>query len=79
MNTIAEQWASFEAAVMPASAGPVQRQEMRRAFYAGFEGALRIAWNIGDESVSEDGGVAILEGLHEECRMFAAQVGRGEA
>ena len=35
MNTIAEQWELLERAVMLKDAPPVQRQEMRRAFYSG--------------------------------------------
>lgn len=79
MNTIAEQWALFSAAVMPKDAPPVQRQEMRRAFYAGAEAALRMQFAIGDKAVSEDAGVAIIEGWHDECRRFAQQVASGAA
>lgn len=78
-NTIAEQWAAFEAAVVPKSAPPVQRQEMRRAFYAGAEAMLRMQWDIGDEAVSENAGVAMMEGWHDECRRFAQQVANGAA
>lgn len=79
MNTIAEQWAVLEAAVIPKNAPPVQRQEMRRAFYAGAEAMLRLQWGVGDKAVSEDAGVAMMEGWHEECRLFAQQVAAGDA
>ena len=79
MNTIAEQWALFERAVMPKDAPPVQRQEMRRAFYAGAEAMLRMQWGIGDKAVSEDAGMAMMEGWHDECRRFAQQVATGAA
>lgn len=32
---IREEWAAFERKVLPANCSAVQRQEMRRAFYAG--------------------------------------------
>lgn len=78
MNTIQEQWESFRKAVIPPTAGPVQVQEMRRAFYAGAEAMWRINMAIGEDSVSEDGGVAILEGVNQEIRQFVEQVQRGE-
>lgn len=79
MNTIAQQWALFSAAVMPKDAHPVLRQEMRRAFYAGAEAVLRLQFAVGDKAVSEDAGVAIIEGWHDECRRFAQQVANGAA
>lgn len=77
--TIAEQWAAFERLVVPKGAHATQVTEMRRSFYAGFEAALRVQWGIGDASISETAGVAILEGLHEEAKLFAKRVARGEA
>lgn len=79
MNTIAEQWALFEASVMPKNAPPIQRQEMRRAFYSGAAALLRIQLVIGSETVSEDAGVAILQGLHEELHAFSGMVTSGKA
>jgi len=79
MNTIAEQWAAFEVLVMPKDAPPVQRQEMRRAFYSGAEAMLRLQYAVGDMDVSENAGVMMLEGWHDECRRFAQMVGRGDA
>lgn len=78
-NTIAEQWATFESLVMPKDAPPVQRQEMRRAFYSGAEAMLRLQYAAGDPGVSEEGGVMMLEGWHDECRIFAQQVAAGDA
>lgn len=63
-NTIAEQWAAFEALVMPKDAPPVQRQEMRRAFYSGAEAMLRLQYAAGDPSVSEEGGVLLPDGRY---------------
>lgn len=79
MNTITEQWALFESSVMPKDAPPIQRQEMRRAFYSGAEAMLRIQHAIASGTVSEDAGVAILQGLHEELHGFAWMVATGKA
>ncbi|MBZ0086495.1 MAG: hypothetical protein K8F33_00100 [Thermomonas sp.] len=79
MNTVQEQWDGFRKLVVPKDAPEVQVTEMRRAFYAGVEAMLRIQWAIGDDAVSEDAGVAILEGVHDECRRFAEDVANGAA
>lgn len=80
MNTIAEQWELLERAVMLKDAPPVQRQEMRRAFYSGAGAILHMQWSIsGDKSISEDAAVAIMEGWHDECQRFAQQVAAGAA
>ncbi len=79
MNTIQEQWESFAALVVPKDAPPVQRQEMRRAFYAGAEAMTRIQFAVGDKAMSEDAGVQVLEGCHDELRRFARQVAQGKA
>lgn len=77
MNTVQQQWAMFEKLVVPKDAPPVQRQETRRAFYAGVEAILRLQYQMGD--VSDDAGVAMIEGWHDECRRFAQQVAAGAA
>lgn len=80
MKTAAQQWASFEAIVMPASAGDVQRMEMRRAFYAGFHSALACALEAADESGDNDDlGATMIERLHQECAQFAREVQAGRA
>lgn len=79
MNTIADQWATFAAMVVPKGATAVQRQEMRRAFYAGAEAMLRLQWIAGDIRVTENGAIAMIEGWHDECRRFAQQVADGTA
>lgn len=80
MRTIAQQWTSFEAAVLPASAGRVQRLETRRAFYAGFQAALLAAVEMADESGDDDDlGVSMIQRLHEECQQFAQAVATGRA
>ncbi len=78
--TIAEQWRAFEELILaPSGAPPIQVKEMRRAFYSGFEAALRVEWAIGDESISEEAAMGILTGLREEAMLFAKQIAQGEA
>ena len=79
MRTIAQQWTSFEAAVVPAKAGRVQRMEMRRMFYAGFQAALMSLMEAAGESDDEVQQVDNLQRLHDECRAFARAVEAGKA
>lgn len=79
MRTLASAWDTFHAAVLPPGAGPIQRQEMRRAFYAGAQAALLATVDISEPEVSEDAGVAALEALHDECRQFAKAISEGRA
>ena len=79
MNTVQQQWEAFAALVIAKDAPPIQRQEMRRAFYAGAEAMMRIQWAIGGEEIREDAGIQILEGLQNELSRFAEQVAQGRA
>ncbi len=78
-NTIAEQWEAFSDAIIPKDAPPEQWTDMRRAFYAGFEASLRIQWSMGDKKISEIAAMAMLQGLYEECALFASDVVKGKA
>lgn len=64
---------------LPTNAGSIQRQEMRRAFYAGVESALRMQWEVGDEKVSEDEGMAILNAWFDEAHEFGEKIAAGKA
>lgn len=55
---------------MPPDAGPAQIQEMRRAFFAGARSMLAIMQDVGDDDVSEDAGVIVLQEALEECQEF---------
>lgn len=79
MRTIATEWASFEGKVIPWDAGSTQRQEMRRAFYAGAQAMLGIVHEIGSDDVSEDAGIAVLKGLADEGELFVQDVLAGRA
>ncbi len=79
MRTIAQQWTQFERLAMPPSAGQLQRKEMRRAFYAGFQASLSVGVEIADADLSDEAGAAVLQGLHEECQLFAGEIAAGRA
>ena len=76
-RTVQSEWDSFVMMVLPADAGPVQRSEMRRAFYAGAEATRRLHWDIGDKSVSEDEGMRMLDEWDKEIKQFAADIAAG--
>lgn len=77
---IDREWWSFTAAAIPSTAGPVQRQEMRRAFYAG---ALAVLHGLmesldpGDEPTAED--FDRMSRLEAELQAFGEAIQRGEA
>lgn len=70
MRTVYQQWVEFRDKIMPADAPPVQREEMRRSFYAGYFAALCTCQDIGEDSVSEEQGVETLQAHHDECSLF---------
>lgn len=80
MKTIAEQWALFEQMVLPQKASPLQRQDMRRAFYSGFQAAMVAGIEIAAASGDDDArGAAMLQALHDECAQFVVEVHHGRA
>ena len=78
MNTIQVQWNSFEKMVVPQDAPPIQRQEMKLAFYAGAEAMMRINFAVVHDSISVEAGFHILNSCHIECLEFADQVAEGK-
>lgn len=81
-RTLWEQWGEHVERVVPASAGATQRQETRRAFYAGAQAALAaLIHNVGDDpgEPMTDDEEALLEGLIGECQKFMADVKAGLA
>lgn len=59
------------------NASPIQRQEMRRAFYAGVMSLLTLQKDrLGDDDINEEESVAVLESIEQECVEFVSQIGR---
>lgn len=79
MRTVADQWASFRAIAYPPHLPASQERELRRTFYAGFTAALGIVLDLGNDDVSEDAGVGILEGLRSEVQAFSDAVANGRS
>lgn len=70
MRTIKAKWDSFEAKVLPKDCSEVQREEMRRAFYAGAAALLALNDEIAAFD-TEAKGIALLSALYEEAEAFA--------
>ncbi len=77
---MAEQWDSFARAALPRDAPAVQRQEMRRAFYAGAQGILHgvIAALARDKEPTEED-LSMMMNLEIELSEFAELVKKGRA
>ena len=72
-------WASFEKAVLPRNCSDVQRQEMRRAFYAGamiiFD-TVALAMSHEDEMTAGDEQVMIDLAMEREEYLANLRLGR---
>jgi hypothetical protein len=73
MRTIQQIWDGFERAVLPPNCSDVQRNEMRKAFYGGAGAMLAMTSEIAGIE-NREAAVAVLQGLHEEVAVFAANV-----
>jgi hypothetical protein len=72
VNTIRDAWLDFESKVIPADASPLQRIEMRRAFYAGATTVVMI--NTGPIADASDGRRRRNDSRSiEECLAFASK------
>jgi hypothetical protein len=75
---IGESWASYLAEVVPATAPEVQREECKRAFYAGaqamFQAVMQTA-DLPDDDASEARLVAIEREMQDFLRLFKKREG----
>jgi hypothetical protein len=77
---MAEQWDQFARAVLQPGTSAIQRQEMRRAFYAGAESILfRVIQSFAPESEPTEADLQIMEDLDQELKDFAQAVKDGRA
>lgn len=79
MRTIEQYWNIFEACVIPQRAGPVQRSEMRKAFYAGVATMMEVNQALGSGDYSEDAGVSELEKIELQLSEFIDALSDGNA
>lgn len=75
MNTIQQQWDLFKL-LIPLDASPVQVEETKTAFYAGAQAILTMQYAMSCREVSDDAGVHMIQGWHEECSDFAKSLSR---
>jgi hypothetical protein len=78
--TVARWWREYAEKIIPANAPPVQKQECRRAFYAGaaaFLDAMMSGLSADSEPTAED--EAHMERLSSELHQFARDVKAGRA
>ncbi len=74
ISLLDHQWRSFEAEVIPLAAGDVQRQEMKRAFFAGAQAVL---FNVNDafaEGLPDDEVGKVLPAIGVEIERFVASI-----
>ena len=77
---VAEQWGEFARQVIPANAHPLQRKEMRRAFYAGAQAVMfRVIAALAPEGEPTDEDLLVMSDLERELSEFAEAVIEGRA
>ena len=72
MKVIESAWKEFEKSVVPADAGPVQRNAMQDAFNAG---ATMMFMHLAFTDGSEDECVAHMDDIHKEIMDIVAEAG----
>lgn len=79
-KTLADQWRDYEKRVVPHAAGRKQRQECRRAFYAGTAALYNLIMAFpdpGPDATPQD--FDHIQRLADEMTAFQKAVARGEA
>lgn len=77
---VAEQWDMFARAIVPVGCSPVQKQEMRRAFYAGAQGVLfGVIFSLGTDEEAREADMQVIRDVHDELNSFSEMVKQGRA
>ena len=77
---MAEQWNEFVIKVMSSDAPAIQKQEMRRAFYAGAQAILfKVIDSFAPESEPTEVDLQLMQDVHDELQDFAKLVASGRA
>lgn len=66
-------WTEFAAAIGLSGVSQVQRQEMRKSFYAGFSQCFTLMRLI-SQSLTEEHAAKVLEGINDEAAEFVARL-----
>jgi hypothetical protein len=77
MNTVQQAWDLYKTAAVPPNAGPAQRLETRRAFYAGAGALLLMSSEVSNDGSSEDAAAGVILGWVSEVRCFLEIPGSG--
>lgn len=67
--SIAHLWLLFAGAVLPADATAGQREDMRRAFFAGFVECFKIFTDV-SSALPEADACRVLDGINKEAHAF---------
>lgn len=79
-RSLADEWRDFERRILPATAGPVQFVETRRAFYAGAQTMFNlVTGGLDADHEPTDLDVAYVESLFQEMQQFARAIAEGKA
>lgn len=79
MSRLAEAWQAFQQEVLHPKAPHTQRQEMRRAFYAGAWAAVCQVHQLNTDDVADPVVLRVLEEMAVEAAAFKARVLGGGA
>lgn len=74
ISLLDHQWRSFEEEVLPFSIGEIQRNEMKRAFYAGAQGVLNTVNDAFAEGLPPDEVGKVLPAIGVEVDRFAMAI-----
>lgn len=78
METVQQAFESYLREVVPVDASAIQIQECRRAFYGGALSMLSTLMALGEDSITEDQGIDIIEARVQECLAFLEYVKTGK-
>lgn len=79
-RTLGDEWEDFEKRIIPKTAGPIQRQEMKRAFYGGagtMFGLLSTGFDKDEDPTEID--LDYMTNIHNELRVFQRDIEEGRA
>lgn len=74
--SVEQQWKNFANAVLsPSGVSLVQKQEMRKAYYAGFVSAINMMEFIASPHLNEKTANTMLKSMEDELKAFAIEIG----
>jgi len=78
--SLEQQWRSFEIMTGVAATSPIQRKEMRRAFYAGASSIMdAIVTSLDPGTEPTDADMEYMDSLTKELSQFASDIAAGRA